>query len=348
MAFNLENLEREIAEGSFRTVYLVTGDDGYLKQQIVNKLTDSVVPAGLETFNYHKLDGTQTDPDEISDYAEALPAMCERTCVLVHDYSFDSADSVSRQKLIELLSDPPETCVLVFWEDAVKSSFSKSEDLKKIKKLIESNGAICIADKLNDSAAREEVIKLCKSLDRQIDYSTANYIVECVGLDMGLLIAEVEKVCAYTQSAVTRADVDAVVTKSAEASVFEIVDSLLVNNFDKAFGALAVLFDKKTEPTIIMGAIISTYADIYRAKAMKSCGYGEAKLKEAYPKTYKSDFKLQKATRNAAKFSMAGARACLEVLKDADEALKFRTTGISERTIIEKLLIELVVASKKR
>ncbi|MDO5452655.1 MAG: DNA polymerase III subunit delta, partial [Eubacteriales bacterium] len=82
-------------------VYLLRGSEPYLKLNYANLLAGSVVPAGLEVFNYHKLDGETVTMNELVECVEALPAMCERTCVLVHDLDFEKLDDSDREALVE-------------------------------------------------------------------------------------------------------------------------------------------------------------------------------------------------------------------------------------------------------
>ena len=116
-------------------------------------------------------------------------------------------------------------------------------------------------------------------------------------------------------------------------------DSMLSNNFEKAFFELSLLFERRTEPTMILGALVSTYADMYRIKLTFDSGHKKTDLKAAYPVMYKNDFKLNNAAGRARRFSLFGLRRSLDILAEADFRLK--SSFDDNRIVFEKLIVEL-------
>ncbi len=343
MKLQEKTLWQNIKSGNLLPVYLIRGNEGYLKQKYANLIADSVVPAGLEAFNFHRLKGEDTNVEEIATCVEALPAMCDRTCVFVHDFDFDGANEKEKEQLCEILSDLPETCVLIFWQDT-KGFSTKTKLSKEILALIDKAGAVCDIDKRDQRDLVKFIVSECGKHERQIDYDTALYFFSAVGDDMANLINEIEKVCAYTTSVITEKDIDAVAIKCVEATAFQMVDQLLANDFDNAFASMASLFEQRVEAHLILGAMTSTYVDIYRVKVALDTGHTTRDLKELFPNAYKSEFKLRKASNAAKRFSLAGARESLEVLSRAD--FKLKSSFEDNKVIMERLLIELAKARR--
>lgn len=343
MKLQEKTLWQNIKSQNLFPVYLIRGNEGYLKQKYANLLADSVVPAGLEAFNFHKLKGEDTTPEEIATCVEALPAMCERTCVFVHDFDFDGCNETEREQLVALMSDLPNTCVLIFWQDT-KGFSTKTKLAKEIFSLIDKNGAVCDLDKREPRELVKFIVSECKKNEREIDFDVANYMLNCVGDDMANLLNEVEKLCAFTKGTIRESDIDAVCIKSVEATAFQMIDALLSNNFDEAFRDIKILFEQKTEPTMIFGAIVSTYVDMYRVKATLESGKLLSDLRSVYPAAYKSDFKLRNAANRTKKYSLVALENSLEVLSRAD--FKLKTSFDDNQMVLEKLLIELAKARK--
>lgn len=338
-------LWQNIKSREFLPVYLIKGSEPYLKQNYANLLAGSVVPAGLEVFNYHKLDGENITMNELAECVEALPAMCERTCVLVHDLDFEKLSDPDREALTELLSDAPDTCTLIFWQDTVGFPL-KNKKMKEMQALIDKVGAVVELDARTRQDLIRFVVAECKKSERTISPYTAEYLLNNVGEDMGNLVTEIEKLCNFTAEEITEQDVDAVCIKSLEATAFQMIDALLDNNFDRVFRAMSILFDMKTEPMMILGALVSTYSDMYRAKVISSEGGRQGDLKKLFPQAYKSDFKLKNAFRRAGRFSMPALRRSLELLAEADTKLKSSTED--HKTVFEKLMIELAMARREK
>ncbi|NLL63797.1 MAG: DNA polymerase III subunit delta [Ruminococcaceae bacterium] len=344
MYYDLRNLRENIKKGDFHKVYLIEGNEPYLKQKYAKLLADSVVPAGFEAFNKHVLKGEDITPDEIMTCVEALPVMAERTCVFVKDYPFSDSVEDERKKFLTLLSDLPDTCTLIFWQDTKELS-GRSDDIKEIRKLIEANGAVCTIDKRSDSDLIKYILIECKRRERQIDNSTAMYLIETVGNDVATILNEVAKLCSYTKS-ISKEDIDVICVKTLEATTFKVVDALLSNNFDMAFSQLQVLFEQKTAPELIIGSIASAYIDMYRVKVAESAAKGYEGIKGAFSGVYKSPYRLNNASKRARKYTVLDLRRALEVLGVADE--KCKNTFDDRTVIIEKLIIELAMVRKHK
>ena len=65
MKLDEKNLWKNIQSGNFLPVYLIKGNENYLKQKYANLLADSIVPAGLEAFNFHRLKGEDTNIEDL-------------------------------------------------------------------------------------------------------------------------------------------------------------------------------------------------------------------------------------------------------------------------------------------
>ena len=334
-----------IKSGEFLPVYLIKGSENYLKLNYANLLADSVVPAGLEVFNFHKLDGETVGMNELVECVEALPAMAPQTCVLVHDLDFEKLSDPDREDLTALLEDAPDTCVLIFWQDTVGFPL-KNKKMKEMLKLIDTVGAVVDLDGRSREDLRRFIAQECKKREKSISPRAAEYLLDSVGEDMANLVTEVDKLCNYVDTEVTEADVDAVSVKSLESTAFQMIDALLDNQFDRVFRSISILFDMKTEPMMILGALVSTYSDMYRAKVILNEGGREGDLKALFPQAYKSDFKLKNAFRRAGRFSMPALRKSLELLAEADTKLK--STSEDHRTVFEKLMVELALARREK
>ena len=345
MKLTEKTLWQNIKAREFLPVYLIKGSEPYLKLNYTNLLADSVVPAGLEVFNFHKLDGETVTMNELVECVAALPAMCERTCVLVHDLDFEKMNDPDREALTELLSDAPDTCTLIFWQDTVGFPL-KNKKMKDQQALIDRVGAVAELDARSRQDLVRFIVSECKKAERTISPMTAEYLLDSVGDDMGNLVTEIEKLCNFTEREIEERDVDAVCIKSLEATAFQMIDALLDNNFDRVFQALSILFDLKTEPMMILGALVSTYSDMYRAKVIAAEGGRQGDLKKLFPQAYKSDFKLKNAFRRAGRFSMPALRQSLELLAEADTKLK--SSSEDHKTVFEKLMIELALARRQK
>lgn len=344
MKLQEKSLWNNIKSEQFLPVYLITGSENYLKQKYVSLLADRAVPEGLRAFNYHRLDGDTMSLEELITAAEALPAMSPRTCVLVHDLDFAALKEPDKEALLDLFSDPADTCVLIFWQDT-KGFPRNTKIMKELYKAIDKAGAVVELNKRDRRDLLKFIRSECRKRERTISSQTAEYLVDSVGEDMSNLTGEIEKLCNYADNEITPQDIDTICVKSLEATAFQMIDALMAGNYDRVFRSIAILFEQRTEPMMILGALVSTYSDMYRVKVAVKSGGSAYDLRKYFPQAYKSDFKLQNAARRSKRFSLQSLRKSLEILADADTRLK--STSEDARTIFEKLMIELGMARKR-
>ena len=125
-------------------VYLIYGEESYLKKIYIEKIISKAVDKSFEDFNLHVFEGKETNIAEIYDSSQAVPMMAESTCVHVKDFPLDTLDEGGFEQLETLLSDSPEECALIFsfvayepkgakWNKAVKL-FEKYGNAAKLEK----------------------------------------------------------------------------------------------------------------------------------------------------------------------------------------------------------------------
>jgi len=142
MAWNEETLKQHIKNEELLPVYVLYGEESYLVGQYASKLCRRAMDGEdeLDSFNLHRFDGLKCDFNEIEEAAEALPLMAERTCVTVRDYDVGTGDG--HERLLTLLQEPNESCVLIFYYDAMKVSAAKNERWKTFLAAAEKSGEV--------------------------------------------------------------------------------------------------------------------------------------------------------------------------------------------------------------
>ena len=68
----MKSLNEDLKTGQFNKVYLLYGEEAYLKKQYKDKLREGMIPAG-DTMNYAYFEGKGINVNEIIDLAETLP-----------------------------------------------------------------------------------------------------------------------------------------------------------------------------------------------------------------------------------------------------------------------------------
>ena len=339
MAAADERLLKEKIKNSPLGAYFVYGDEDYLKKVYVNKIISAVVDDDFAEFNFHKFEGKEANLGDVYDSVEALPMMSDTTCVLVEDMPLDTLDESSTALLTDMLAGMPETCALIFCMMSVNPS-SKGWDA--VKKLFEKYGTLVRLDKKETGDIVKTVEKAAEKRGVPFENGVARYLVECVGSDLNTVHNEMEKLCAYALGrTVKKADVDAVCSKSLEAKAFDVMRSLHSGRFETAMSKLETLISQKEEPVMLLGAFVTSYMDIYRARAAVLSGFAASEPAKYYDYK-KKEFRLNNASRDSRGLSLPAIYECIEILAKADEQLKSYETDKS--LILEQTLTKLAAA----
>ena len=68
----MKTLNEDIKTGNFKPVYLLYGEEAYLKKQYRDRITKAIFPDG-DTVNYAYYEGKGINPGELIDLAETMP-----------------------------------------------------------------------------------------------------------------------------------------------------------------------------------------------------------------------------------------------------------------------------------
>ena len=209
--FTEETLKKQIKSGEFMRVYIIYGNEGYLKQHYATMICDKTVDKDFADFNLKKLDGKETTLNEIYDCISSFPMMSDYTCTLVKDFplnTYINENGKLDKDLETILSDIPETSELIFWMDTTEVD-EKAGKWTKILKIIDGIGACAKIDKRTRSRLEKLIIASAAKRNCTLSGENANYMINLVGEDMSTLQNELNKVCAYVNSGdITKAVID--------------------------------------------------------------------------------------------------------------------------------------------
>jgi DNA polymerase-3 subunit delta len=339
MALNEKDLKQDLKE-TLRTVYLLYGEESYLTTRYEKVIVDKAVEEDLGGFNFQKFDGDTAVIDQIEEAIDALPLMAQRKCVLIRDLDFEKAEVAER--LLPLMQDPPETTVIVLAYPHLTPKPNKTNHWGELFEAVKQNGVVVNFAKKTPA---EMVAVLCAGATRRgcvLSKQNAMFLIDQCSDDMILLGNELDKLCALADGGeITAAMIDKTATKNLEAKVYDLSKMILRRRRDEAYGLLNQLLQQREEPLAILGALTSTYVDMYRVKVALTSGRSTQEVADAFETAYKrKEFRLRYAAQDASRMSVLELRKALTVLAQADTALKSSRTA--PRFILEQTVAKLM------
>ena len=332
-----ENLSK-LLKLSQKNIYILFGDDGYLKNMYKNKISRSVCESD-DVFNFQTF-REDCDLQDVYDAVLQFPMMADQKCVILDDYDFEHCKAEDFNKLCTVLKENPDSCVLILFFDGVNSDYKKSGKFKTIVDLAEKNNGV--ACELSHRSIPELVKMLTEGAKKRnctFETNAAKYLVETAGQDINILVNELEKLCNFIKEGeITKQTVEKVSIKTVEAKIFTLSQQIINCNIDLAMKTIDDLFFTRVEPIIILSTVSGFYVDMYRLFAGKKKGMGINEVAEAFD--YKSrKFALEKAMPYIKNFDSKKFSLSFQVLCNADKLLK--SFSADAKTVLEQAVIRL-------
>ena len=246
-----------------QSLYLIWGDEDYLRDRYMEKLRDLCLGEDGADFNYRRLDGASLDLRDLEEAVHTPPFMGERALVELRDYDINSCKDDEQKRFTGIISDLPDGCTLVIFEDIGYVPDGRTSLVRTIKKL----GASLEFTAQEQGALTRWIGRRFAEHGKEISRADAEYLMFTSGSLMSQLIPEIEKLAGYVAGdRITRADIDKVAIKLPEARVFELSDKLAERDFEGAADVLTKLLQTRENPIKLVAIIGQQLRRMYSAK----------------------------------------------------------------------------------
>jgi len=230
-------LKKQIKENKLSGLYLLYGQEVYIKENYIKKMTDSIDDCGFPDFNRIVIDGKSMTLSEVDDAIESFPMMSEKKLIIIKDSGiFQKATEEQKEYWVKRLENLPDYVVLIFDEEGTDKRGILYKRAAKTGLAAEFN-YMSVSD-LVTWVSREVMNAKLK-----ISKDVAEYFVSVCDEGMSNLKNELDKLLNYCDEQITKTDVDKIVSKAVGIRVFELTDCIMAKDAD---GALKILFELKT------------------------------------------------------------------------------------------------------
>lgn len=346
---NYSALDEHIQSGKPSPVYMICGEDGYLRRNSLEKLKNAYMPTFMPEMNYSEFDGSKCSINEIANTVEMLPMMADRRMVVVKDLDAAAIGSEQYKKLEELLGsiEDYDTCVLIFFMMSEKSSSKSGDKQSSLRSLIKKHGTVINCKTPISNEIADIILDYAKSIDTKLSRSDASYMVERCGSDIINLLSEVAKLSSLCAGQITRKAIDENTSQSVDVKAYMLASNVIQGKRREAFTVMNELFDDKTEPVVVLAILSGSFIDLYRVSLAVSQGKRAEDMVSIFGDEYKGkEKKLSFSFRDARRYPTELIKKWCEMLFKADVELK--SSPIDSRIIMERLLAEMFTAAEVR
>lgn len=338
-------LLEQLHKGEVHEIYYFYGEERLLQNQAIQLLEKKILPEGLEDFNKDVISGADTTPKQIAEMAMNLPFMAERRLFIVQaPLPFlsipknDTAGQTSLQVLLDYLEAPNPQCCMVFCGDAALGKTGKLN-----KKLQEVAIQVEFAP-LKGKVMENWIVQYVQNAGRSIDRQALAYLSSINSFDLQIMEQELQKLLLYRpeDGMITLQHVETVVTKTVEANIFALSDSIGNKKGKEALQTLRDMFYLGESPFKLIGFLVRHFRNLLMVKEYRTMGYNETEIKE---KTKLHPFVIKKSIRQAERFTVPQLIHALEELLRIEIALK--STSANGEELLEQFVIDLCYMDHK-
>lgn len=323
----MQTIMKHIKEGTFVNVYLLCGEEEYLKKTYKDRLHKALLGDG-DGMNDTYFEGKSVDEKQVFEVAQTLPFFSERRVIVLENTGFFKRAN----EMAEYIKKMPDTTYMIFVEREV-------DKRSRLYKYVKDKGYISQMDGMDEKQLLMWVAAYLDRSGKKIKTNTARYLVEYVGSDMNILSCEMEKVIAYMgdREEVLETDVEAVCVPHITGKIFQMLDAVATGNKDAALKMYYELLALREKPMSILFLLTRHFNILLQVKELLKNGLAG---KEIAGKVGVPPFAVNKYSTQCRKFTRDKLLHNLKHCVETEERIK--TGRMTEQIGVEVLLVSSI------
>ena len=321
----MQRLNEDIKTGQFKKLYLLYGEEAYLRKQYRDRLKAAII--GDDTMNYNYFEGKDISVGEVIDLAETMPFFAERRLIVVENSGLFKSGG---EQLAGYLSAQAEVTFFLFVETEV-------DKRSKLYKTAQSKGTVVEFGVQDENTLKRWILGMMKKEGKNISQSALEYLLEKTGTDMENIRRETEKLFSYCldKDAITVEDIEEICTKRISSHIFDMVGAIADKKQKKALELYYELLALKEPPMRILFLVARQFNLLMQVKALQKKGFSNKAIGE---KVGLPGFIAGKYVTQSSHFSKEDLREAVEACVEAEEAIK--TGKMNDNMSLELLIVK--------
>lgn len=327
-----EKLNAELAKNIVSPVYLLTGEDVYRKNLVIQKIREILHP---DDFNSYQSEADKADLGEVLALANTAPVFSENRLVVLT--GIEKLRKDPKEALIRYLDNPLPTTTLILTHNDSK----KMKTEKVLAEVCSDAGRVANFDELKKDELTAWVRQKLQEKGLQPDFDSVDLLCESVGGELNALENEIEKISLYTaereNKAITKDDVLAGIGFSKEENPFELSNAITACNRNRAVKLVDKLVDDGEEPVAILSKMTFPILKMARIKRLSEAGLAPAEILRAAGLMYWESRLVNQARSFPPQKNFLNA---LNRIIEADSAFK-SSSGADPKILLKGILLTL-------
>lgn len=318
----MNHFYQSIKAGIIAPVYLFSGDEPLLMEEGLDSLRREVL--GSDTWNYELLEGESATPRQVAESASLMPFFGRRLVVVKNISWLSKKKAASEDPLegngelepmLKYLEDPNQSTVLAL------TVTGNPEKRRKLVKAIAKIGSLVECNSYKGGDLLSWIKGEAEKRGYLMTGRAADMLTLACGNNLTFLRMEIAKVCDYcgAKKEIVLEDVQAVVSRSALISIFELMDGVAERNVEKSVSLFKRMTRDGEPEQKILAMLGKQFRDMLGVKEYAARGLTPREISkelDIHP------FVAEKYLKSSRKFKQDELIKFLEILLSADIAHK--------------------------
>ena len=271
-----EKLQAALAQQKITPVYLLTGEDTYRKQEIIQQIRKIIQP---DEFNFYSSSADKADLGEMLAMANTAPVFASARLLVLT--GIEKLRKEPKAALLRYISNPLPTTTLVLTHNDAK----KMKTERALEQACSQNGCVTDFAELKQAELNIWVKNKIEVRGLKADFEAVDLLCQSVGAELSALENEIEKLSLYLQDrenkTISKEDVLACIGFSKEENPFELANAILACNKKKAIQLVDKLLDDGEDPIAVLGKMTYPILKMARIKRMSEGGISAGDITRA-------------------------------------------------------------------
>ncbi len=311
--------------------YLYLGKENVLKEEALEDLKRRLLADGNRDFNYTVFYADQLEPGSFQDAVNTQPFLGPKRFVVIRD--IERLQGPAKDSILSYLKNPSKNTVLVLMTD-LESRKAGDAFLSAVLKYTR----VQTFEPLEGMRLNQYLIDKVASYKKVMTEEAVRLLIEKLGNDLGSLSRAIEELSIYVgaRPKIEVADVEALVGKSLEESVFTLTKAICRRQAARSLSILSSLLKEQVKPENIIGAIGAEFRRILKIKYLMAWGRDQRQIQDELRLNWHT---IGEAMSTAAGIKLDDIKICLQHLLRADYDCKNK--DFDKRITLESLVVRL-------
>lgn len=330
----MKKLNEEIRTGQLKQVYLLCGEEAYLRRQYRDRIREALIGDG-DLMNLHCFEGRGIVSGEVTDLAQTMPFLAERRVLVIENSGFFKKGG---EELAAYLDEPAPTAYFLFVEPEI-------DKRSRLYKAVSAKGRIIECKTPDEAVLKRWIVELLTKEGKRITQKDLDFFLEKTGADMENIRSEVEKLVCYcmNREIVTERDIEEICVRQVSSRIFDMVEAVADKRQKQAMELYYDLLTLKEPPMRILFLIARQFNLLLQVKELRNKGYDANAIGA---KTGLAGFIARKYVAQAAKFKEAELKQALTDCVETEEAVK--TGRMNDVMSVELLIVKRSMSGEKK